>query len=238
MDRHPAALARALAEPLRLRLLQRLSDGPATVSELVSLAQAGQPRVSNHLALLRRAGLVRATREGRQTCYELAGAHIAGLLRSLIVAAGLPPAAARPIPAIALARTCYDHLAGMIGVRLFEALVAHGALVATDSPGRRGSGPKVVVGLGPAAQPLFGGLDIDLEATARARRRFAFACLDWTERRPHLGGALGAALCWGFVARGWVARRPGSRALTVTAAGRRALAERFGVVLPEGGPGT
>jgi DNA-binding transcriptional ArsR family regulator len=212
----------ALADPLRLALLQQLMAGPGTVSELVALSGASQPNVSNHLALLRARGLVRTTRQGRASVYELRDATVAQLVESLVVLAGngigISKTEGRTSAMLAAARTCYDHLAGRLGVTLFDALVARGALAGPPNPGQP-------VELGPEAHAVFGALGIDLAAVRRARRRFATGCLDWTERRPHLGGALGAAIWAASTQRGWVAREPGGRALVVTDAGRRGFQE-------------
>ena len=129
---------------------------------------------------------------------------------------------------MAEARTCYDHLAGKLGVGLYGALVDSGALLP-------GGGMRGEVRPGPTAEEVFGRMGLDLqETTAEAgRRRFAFACPDWTERVAHLGGALGAAVCARFFQEGWVSRREGSRAITLTDAGRRAVREHFGLEIGE-----
>ena len=139
-----------------------------------------------------------------------------------------------PAP-IALARTCYDHLAGRLGVRLFDALVECGAVVPIDVALRH-RGRKVRAGLGEvalgsAARETFEGLGIDLAEVARRRRQFATACNDWTESRPHLGGALGAAVWDRLRALRWVQRAPGTRMVSVTPRGRRKLEERVGIDL-------
>lgn len=140
------------------------------------------------------------------------------------VTGGGPPARTVKSAPIARARTCYDHLAGRAGVAVFKALVTRDVL----------RSPKRVPGeaeLGAHASDVFAKLGVDLDVVRRERRRFATACLDWTERQPHLGGALGAALWGAFTARGWIARRPGTRAVAVTAAGARGFKRALGVVL-------
>ncbi len=121
-------LAQALADPLRLVMLQQLMEGPATVSELQSLTGESQSKVSNHLALLRERDLVRATREGRQMIYTLRDASVGQLVESLTVVAGMIPAKLWKSPQLIAARTCYDHLAGRYGVALFDALLAQEAI--------------------------------------------------------------------------------------------------------------
>ena len=230
------ALTQALADPLRLGILRELMGGAATVSELTALTGATQPNVSNHLALLRERGLVRATREGRQMRYELRDPAVASLIEALAAVADAPQTPqrtpARATPPLAQARLCYDHLAGQVGVALFDALVARDALRIAPAPAPIRAGraaPSAAVELGPAGEALFGDLGVAVADARRAKRRFAYACVDWTERRPHLGGALGAALAAMAVARGWVARQPGTRAVIVTEAGWQALHNRFGI---------
>lgn len=230
------ALTQALADPLRYAMLRELMGGPATVSELTALTGATQPNISNHLALLRARGLVRATREGRQMRYDIHDPVVAGLIEALAAAAGAPkrPAAERVTPPLARARLCYDHLAGEVGVALYDALVARGALrlAGSTAPTRAGAGragSSATVEFGPTGEEIFAGLGVAAAEARRTKRRFAYACVDWTERRPHLGGALGAALCAAALARGWVVRQPATRAVIVTDAGWQALHERLGV---------
>ena len=223
MDTSPrlVAVAQALADPLRLAVLHHLMGGRSSVSELMTLVGSEQSRLSNHLAVLRERGLVRATRQGRQVFYELFDGSVARLVESLSQIGAAPARTAKSAP-VARARTCYDHLAGRLGVAVFKALVAGDALAPPrDVPGD--------VELGSGAQRLFGKLGVDLDEARRERRRFATACLDWTERQPHLGGALGAAVWSEVVSRGWIVRRPGTRAVVVTAAGSRGLKRLLGV---------
>jgi DNA-binding transcriptional ArsR family regulator len=215
-------LAQALADPLRLVILQHLMEGPATVSELQSLTGESQSKVSNHLALLRERDLVRATREGRQMIYSLRDASVGQLVESLTVVAGMVPTRLWKSPQLVAARTCYDHLAGRYGVALFNALLAQEAI-------KRPVEMRGDIELGPRGPEIFAKLGLDLEALRRERRRFAFACPDWTERRPHLGGVLGAALWAQFVERGWVVKQQGIRAIIVTDLGKQKLQEEFGI---------
>ncbi len=222
-----------LADPLRLAVLQRLMQGGAAVSELVVLCGVSQPNVSNHLAILRQRGLVRATKVGRQMVYEIAHPSVAELVESLSRAAGPPPRAAKASPPLALARMCYDHLAGKLGVALFDALVKQQGIrpvPACAAGGRKVRSGLGAVALGARAQQVFSSLAIDLASIREEKRQFATACLDWTENRPHLGGALGAAIRSRFVEQGWVERQPGGRALLLTGRGRRAIA-RLGIRL-------
>jgi len=216
-------LARSLADPLRLAILEQLMGGPATVSELVALSGSTQSNVSNHLAVLRDGGLVRASSLGRQKVYELSGASVARLVEALVaVSGGLSPA--RPTTAgIAQARTCYDHLAGRLGVALFAALVNRSAIeppAPTDAEVGRDRG---ALALGPDGEGVFRALGVEIDEARRERRNFASYCIDWTERSPHLSGALGAALWRRFLETGWVVREPGTRGVIVTRSGKGQL---------------
>lgn len=217
-------LAQALADPLRLQLLQHLMEGPATVSELLSMTGEAQSKISNHLAILRERELVSAQREGRQMVYSLHDTVVAQLVESLTAITGKTPQKIWKSPQLIEARTCYDHLAGRYGVALLDALVARSALLAPTAP-------RAEVELGPRAHEVFTPLGINLEALQHERRRFATACLDWTERRPHVGGALGAALWARFVEQGWVVKQQGTRSIIVTEHGKEQLHEHFGLHL-------
>ena len=215
-------LAQALADPLRLVMLQHLMEGPATVSQLQSLTGASQSKVSNHLALLRERDLVRATREGRQIIYTLRDASVGQLVESLAVVAGMIPARLWKSPQLIAARTCYDHLAGRYGVALFDALLVQEAI-------KEPAEMHAEMELGARGEEIFGKVGLNLSALRRERRRFAFSCPDWTERRPHLGGSLGAAL-WAYgVERGWMVKQQGTRAIIVTDLGKQQLREQFGI---------
>ncbi len=228
----PSALqiVSALGDRIRYAVLQRLMAGPATVSELVALTGAAQSKVSNHLTLLRDAGLVASNRRGRQMSYALADHTVASVIEALERASDTG-AAARAVPEIALARSCYDHLAGKLGVAVFRALVARHALrdVVATTPSRKRRAALGAVTLAPQARAVFGALELDLDAVSATRRQFATACSDWTESQPHLGGALGAALQERMLRARWIVRRPGTRALRITRAGAHALRERFGI---------
>jgi len=237
----PVDLVRALADPSRMDVLDALMGGEATVSELLARTGASQSNLSNHLAVLRRHGIVRASRAGRSRVYAIADPKYAEVLEAVYAASAPLPrdvegarAGEAPAP-IALARTCYDHLAGRLGVRLFDALVEREAIVpvgvARASRARKVRAGLGDVALGPAAREVFATLGIDLAEAARRKRQFATACNDWTESRPHLGGALGAAVWERLRALRWILRAPGTRVVSVTPLGRRKLEERFGIDL-------
>jgi DNA-binding transcriptional ArsR family regulator len=222
----PALLARTLGDPLRFAMLVKLMDGPATVSQFVSATGESPSNTSNHLAILRESGLVRATRFGRQRIYRLANPSVAQIVESLLSVAGT--AAHRPgrFDPLAVARTCYGHLAGELGVKLFDALAARGDIEKPDPT----TGD---VRIRPPSLERLADTGIDVQRIQSARRKQAFACPDWTERRPHVGGALGTELYRAFLAMRWIRRTPGSRALTVTPKGREAFKLHFGIELRE-----
>jgi hypothetical protein len=208
--------------------MQVLMRGQATVSELVSATGASQSDVSNHLRVLREHGLVRSERRGRQSIYEIPDASVAQLVESLTAVAGGPEAPIFGPDPMPDARTCYDHLAGRRGVGLYGTLVEADALLPTGEV--RGD-----LRLGPDAQRVFGAIGVDPAKAAReaGQRRFAFACPDWTERFPHVGGALGAAVCERFFGEDWVRRGEGTRTIALTSGERRAIEERFGLRIEE-----
>jgi DNA-binding transcriptional ArsR family regulator len=213
-DEPVVAIARVLTHRVCLRLIDELEAGEATVSDLSARLGEPQPSISSHLGLLRGAGLVEAEARGRQRAYRLRGAAPAealSTLRSLAEQVGArddaPLSAEKPADApIRLARACYDHLAGRAGVELLDRLVACAWLAPA------GEGEYEVTDLG---RERLAGVGVDVEAARRARRRFAFACPDWTEHRPHLGGALGAAIFRALDSSGHVRRQPGSRVVRV-----------------------
>ncbi|MGZ4193562.1 MAG: ArsR/SmtB family transcription factor [Solirubrobacteraceae bacterium] len=222
------ALLRQLVDPLRLRVIDRLSHaGPASVTRLAEELGVPLPQLSNHLRRLREAGLIAGRREGRHVIYELADPGLellTPLLDSITGRMSPPPqAAARDLPS----RTCYDHLAGPIGVAIYRALRDRDAVTA------RADG---LVELGPNADAILMALGVDPALSPRGRQRFAFECLDATQHAPHLAGALGDALAASLTERRWIQRDPDSRHYSVTAAGRRKLRDALGIVDPPTAP--
>jgi DNA-binding transcriptional ArsR family regulator len=213
------ALLRELADPLRLRVIDRLGHvGPATVSRLAAELGVSLPQLSNHLRRLREAGLVRVERTGRHAVYELADPSLEALLPLLDRLTGRVVPAPGPRDEVP-SRTCYDHLAGPLGVSLYSALRERDAV--RDRP-------DGMVDMGPAAPALFARLGVDIAALRPGRQRFAFECLDATEHAPHLAGALGGALAGALVDRGWVRHGEG-RAVEITSAGADGLRRELGV---------
>jgi len=219
-----AAIAGAIGEPARARMLLCLMDGHArTSTELSVVADVGAPTASAHLARLKAAGLVVAVAQGRHRYYRLAGPEVAAVLESLNVLAGTGAVfTPNTPPRLRVARTCYDHMAGAVAVSLHDRLQALAWLTPTPGEPRR---RYEVTSVGAEA---LGGVGLDVAAARAQRRCFACDCLDWSERRPHLGGALGAALLKLALRRNWVEQDLDSRALSVTTLGRRELATRFG----------
>ncbi|GLZ13062.1 transcriptional regulator [Actinomadura sp. NBRC 104425] len=213
-----ADLAAELASPVRLRVLTHLArEGACQVREMSQTLGLGDSQLSNHLARLRRRGLVEVERSGRFATYRLADRDIRELLDVLYAAVGHPgvqDATPNRRAALAYCRSCYDHLAGELGVRLYEWLLRRGALHQDDDGN---------VDFGEQAERAFIDLGVGLTALPAGRRHLGFACRDWTQGRYHLGGALGAALLSGLFEREWLTREPGSRVLRLTGSGERNL---------------
>lgn len=222
-----ADVAALIGEPTRAAMLLGLLDGrELTATELARLADLSPPATSLHLGKLAQGGLVVARKAGRHRYYQLAGGDVARALEALgaISTAAPPPRTASPAyAALRAARTCYDHLAGVVAIELVERW-QRARLLRLEADDRYG-----VTRAG--ARWLREALDIDLAALAAARRPLARRCLDWTERRPHLAGALGAVVLERFLERRWVARTRGSRALRITGHGAAAIA-RLGSACP------
>ncbi len=220
-------LAAAIAEPARTRMLYCLMDGRArTGTELAVVAGVSPSTASAHLGRLQRQRLVKVTRQGRYRYYSLAGPGVAAALEALAVVAGpaRPRFEPRTPPALRAARSCYDHLAGALAVALLERFLELGWLVAA-------TGESEAYELTQEGARAFETLGVDVAAARRQRRRFACACLDWSERRPHMGGALGGALLEAALKRRWLLKELDSRALRLTPAGKRALQARLGLGL-------
>jgi hypothetical protein len=177
-----------------------------------------------HLARLKAARLVNVLVQGKHRYHSLNGESVAVALEALNVLAGRPrhAFASRTPSRLRTGRTCYDHMAGAVAVALHDRFLALKWLTAASG----GDNGCLLTVTGAKA---FETLGLDVEATRTLRRRFACACLDSSERRPHLGGALGAALLDLALRRKWVARDLDSRVVSVTAAGRRDLLGRLGV---------
>ena len=219
-----AEVAALLAEPTRMAMCTALLDGRAwTAGELGTVAGVAASTASEHLSGLVRAGLLTEERQGRHRYLRLAGPHVAQLLEDLAIVAGVrieEPRSlrtARSAHGLTWARTCYDHLAGRVGVGLMEALVSLGMVDVTAGPALTAAGRQWVTGFAPAA---------DLSGRRRAVLR---PCLDWTERRHHLGGAVAAGICAELMDRDWIRQRPGERLVRVTDDGVAGLQSELGM---------
>lgn len=219
-------VAAAIAEPARTKILCSLMDGHArTSTELAAVAEVSASTASAHLAKLKELALVRLHVQGRHRYYSLADKRVAQALEALMVIGqnAAPTFNPRTPDRLQFARTCYDHMAGTLAVLLHDRMIEAGWLLDTDEQAYR---------LSDSGEVLFEGLGIDIKDLSTLRRRFACPCLDWSMRRPHLGGALGAALLQTAIKRKWVTQDLDSRALALTAVGRKELSSRFAVELP------
>ncbi|MGH8639922.1 MAG: ArsR/SmtB family transcription factor [Burkholderiales bacterium] len=226
-----AEVALLAGEPARAGMLHALMDGRAlTASELAHVACITPQTASGHLARLTAAGLVCVEKQGRHRYHRLASPAVAQMIESIMrVASGLE--AMRPAPvtgprdtALRAARTCYDHLAGKLGVALTDGLVTSGHLeLAHDGGLLTDSGRALLVRIG-----------MDIESMAgrgKSARVLCRPCIDWSERRPHLAGALGTALCSHSFGENWIRHVRGTRAVAITPKGQRVFREIFGARL-------
>jgi len=229
MDDEPGIprIASLLADPARAKILRTLIDGTRRpAGELAYTANISAQSASAHLAKLVDGGLLAHEAQGRHRYFRLANAQVADAIESLasLSVAVRPRAPRSPLPSKSVpvqflnARTCYDHLAGETAVRVCEAMLKARWLTAEARDFR-------VTRLG---EKELAALEVDLAAARRSRRVFARACVDLTQRRPHIGGALGAALLDLYVERGWILRARRSRVVTITPKGQEAFRRAFG----------
>jgi DNA-binding transcriptional ArsR family regulator len=219
-----AEVAALVGDPARANILCALLGGRAvTAAELAFAAHVSPPTASEHLAKLLSARLVVVTKQGRHRYYQLAGPHVGQMLESIMNVALVGPQRFQPRSkadeVMRRARTCYDHLAGALGVAIADRLIERAFVILGDE-----AGEVTADGAGFLAK-----IGVDLTAARTKRRVFCRPCLDWTERRPHIGGAVGAAIASRCFELGWIERVDDSRALTITAAGRRELMSVLGL---------
>ncbi|HWE85706.1 MAG TPA: helix-turn-helix transcriptional regulator [Terracidiphilus sp.] len=222
-DAAVARIASAIGEPARTRMLFCLLDGRArTSTELAVIAAVAPPTASAHLNRLKAENLVTVQAQGKHRYYVLKSAQVARALEGMSVLAGAPRASFQPTtPApYRLARSCYDHMAGRIAVQLLDRFRSLRWFRASSA------GPNTLE-LMQEGQAGLAALGVDLDAAHSARRRFAYGCLDWSERRMHLAGALGSELMKALLARQWVESELDSRALRITPRGRREFRQRL-----------
>jgi len=221
-----AEIAALAGDPARAGMLHALMDGRAlTAAELAHVAGVAPQTASGHLGQLTRAGLLSVQRQGRHRYHRLASPAVARMIESLmLLAAEARPAARRAVTGprdekMRVARTCYDHLAGRLGVGIAQAMADRGYIEFAEDAGLvTADGERFLARLGVA-----------LGTPERTSRPLCRLCLDWSERRPHLAGRLGAALCSHCLHQGWIRRRADGRALDITPAGARAFHEVFGL---------
>lgn len=212
-----------MGDPARASMLSAMMDGRAhTASELAYVAGVSPQTASGHLAKLAQGRLIAVERQGRHRYFRLANEDVARALEALMVLAVKGARRHRPAgprdEAMRFARTCYDHLAGRLGVGLTDALLDRELLAEADDGFQ----------LTDAGQERLADFGLDIASVEASRRAFAPRCLDWSERTPHMGGALGAALFRALEARGWVTKPKHSRAVTLTDAGSKGLKQWFG----------
>ena len=240
-----APIAALFAHPSRARMITALTDGRALpASVLADESGVAASTASGHLAQLVAAGVLAVEQSGRHRYYRLAGPEVATAIEALSVIAPQPPVRSlresTRAAAVRQARTCYDHLAGRFGVTLLDALIDRGVFTRTDrgvGTARRSDARLAApvqdhpFRFGPAAEQVFGQLEIDLRALldrpASARPLLRF-CVDWSEQRYHLAGALGAAVLDRAESDGWIVRRSAGRAVEVTERGRSIMRDVLG----------
>ena len=224
-DTNLAAVAALMADPARTAMLCALIDGRALPAGELAYASGVTPQTaSSHLSRLTDGGLLTVEREGRHRYYRLAGAHVAQAMEQL---ASIRPAgpvrrkAKSPAATqLRLARCCYDHLAGRLGVSVADALRDRGILV------RDGDKSLSVT---PDGMAWFAAVGIDVEALKPGRHGIARRCLDWTERQHHLAGPLGKMLLRAFLDAGWLSNPPAPRLLEITRSGESEFKRRLGL---------
>lgn len=208
-------VAQTFADKTRLRILILLLNADTTVSDMVTRLGLPQPRVSTHLAQLRRAGLVSVAMAGRQRVYRVDAVRVKAVLDALQAFAPTTPRRRSPQAtrevrrntAMRQARTCYDHLAGVVGVQLLDEMLRRAWLEHHETKEKA----RLLYRLTPHGTQALRERDVDIAYAQKARRHFAFGCLDWTERREHLGGALGAAILDAMVTAGIMRRQQQTR---------------------------
>lgn len=245
-----ATAAGLFADPTRARVLMALSDGRALPASVLAAEAAVTPQAaSTQLARLTAAGLLMVEQSGRHRYYRLATGQVAVVLEALAQLAPIQPVRSlrhsTRAAQLRQARTCYDHLAGRLGVRITQALIDTGALAPSDgiTDTRRRPGdplssqlPEHPYTLGPNAPQILVSLGVPGDRLAdnhSSRRPLLRFCLDWSEQRHHLAGRLGADLLTAFIDAGWITRTQGQRAVRLTDTGRHGLHARLGLDLPD-----
>jgi DNA-binding transcriptional ArsR family regulator len=223
-----AEIAALVGEPARATMLSALLDGRAlTATELAFAARVTPQTASTHLAKLTQAGLLSPIRDGRHRYFRLASPKVAEMLDGIMAVALENRPRYRPLSRqareLSVARICYDHLAGRLSVDLTDFFTTREYIMLGEEAAE----------ITEAGTKFLSEFGVDLFAVSSARRHLCRWCLDWTERRPHIAGAVGAALTKRCFDLGWTERMKHSRAVIVTASGKRGFLETFGIGLPE-----
>jgi DNA-binding transcriptional ArsR family regulator len=230
-DNNIAPAAALMADPTRAAILSALLPGRAMAAgELARVAGVSAATTSFHLGKLLDGGMVTVAKQGRHRYYQLASHEVAAALEALGLISPVVPARSlrqsREAVALAEARTCYDHLAGRAGVELLDALLRDGLLIADA---REDTGGVCRFELTAAGRVKFGTFGINIDEICETRRHLAGGCLDWTHRRWHLNGALGAAVTGRLFTLGWIERGQRRRSVRITEAGAAGLSTTFGL---------
>lgn len=216
-----ARIAATVGDARRIQMLSLLMEGRALTAKELALGAGVEPATASaHLKRLLEDGLLESASQGRHKYFRFASEHVAQLVESLMRVAPRKPVQARHDEPIRRARFCYDHLAGSLGTGLFSLMLRKDWLRDADAD----------LALTPRGEKAFATLGVDVPAAQARRRRFACRCLDWSERRDHLAGALGAELAQQLLALKWIERRKHSREVRITGLGQGELA-RLGVAL-------
>ena len=218
-----AFIGSLLGDETRAAIIAALMDGRALTARELAHGVGITPQTGSfHLSKLATAGLVKVLPQGRHRFYRLASPEIARAIQALVRIVPNPKAkpAAKRKNDICFARTCYEHLAGCLGLAVAEALQSRGVIEPVGDDDYQ---------VPPAGERFFNELGIDLGELRKGRRLFARQCLDWSERKPHLGGILGQALTDEFAKRRWLRKRPNSRDVHLTDAGHRGIKVLLGI---------
>jgi len=225
-----AEIAALVGDPARATMVSALVDGRAlTASELASAARITPQTASTHLAKLTEAGVLSVVRNGRHRYFRLASPTVAYMIDGIVAVALEKRPRYRPLSrqarALSAGRICYDHLAGRLSVDLTDSFVAREYIVLDDE----------VAEITTAGTRFLTEFGIELPTLRSTRRHFCRLCLDWTERRPHIAGAVGVAITKRCFDLGWIERMKRSHAVTVTPLGRRGFQKTFGIDASEPG---
>jgi DNA-binding transcriptional ArsR family regulator len=226
IEKHFGHIASLIGEKSRAIMLWNLLDNRAyTATELAIAADVSFQSASNHLSQLLNAGLLRSEKQGRHKYYRFASDRVAQAIENI---AGLMPASSvlkstdhPAVTGIKYARTCYDHLAGKIGVQLTHSLVKNKWLIGYDNRYEVSN----------AGNKQFENIGIDITAIQKQNRKFAYPCLDWSERTHHLGGALGAGLLQSMIQHDWIRKVNHSREVVITGKGKTEMSRLFKITV-------